>query len=201
MKFINKYSVGGFLVGVGVATGVAILITIDKSRVGPATDAVYLSYRIEGNNLKTLYDADFSQFYLEFEERGSSPSQVGFKLIIFDRGLRRYPSVPTGLIRPTGSETPISGTRILIGDRYKLEHNSRPTRFNQLMKLAGIMRRNPNGYLILHPGPYSDIDPTDTRHIYYKITPHMANGDPITGLDASEQLALDYNPCPPARPH
>lgn len=184
---IKTQTIVGFAVGIVLATSVVLLL--------PPPPTVYNSFTVDGNTLKNLYNGNFSKMNFNFVSSGTN--KIDLQPAIYNSANTQIP-IPAGLVRSLGTGTSITGSRVLDGSLYYLEHNRLPSHLLQLQTLVTIMTNNPGGHLDFVANPYSKIDPSDATHIYYQITPYKSDNSVISvGADVARALQLD--PCPPAR--
>lgn len=174
-----------FAVGAVITIGAVLLFM-------PSKTPFYSAARIDGNTLKSLYNADFSKLVLDFKYNSTTN---GFDLFPSATGASGPVAVGTRLMSVSTSGKSIAGDRTLVP--FILEHN-RISGLLQLQTLVSIVNANPGCYFMLNPDDYVTVDPADRTHVCYKIVAYTSAGR-LIDVSAINRLAFQLNPSPPGR--
>lgn len=184
---LQPQAFAGFAVGAIITIGVAMFFMPSKK------DPFYSAAKIDGNALKELYNAEFSELVLNFRYNISTS---GFDLepaaFNADRGSIE---IRDKLLSVLSSGKNIAGDRTLVP--ISLEHN-RVSELLQLKTLIEIVDANPDCYFILNPDDYDVVEASEHKYIYFKIVAYDKAGKEID-VSRIETRALQLNPSPPGR--
>jgi hypothetical protein len=185
---LSAQTVVGFIVGAFVAAGVVILLL-------PSTPSLtFKSFRINGDPLRSL-DAtpNFARLTFSFSNPTGSAIQIQPQITTTDNS---QILTPRDLIVPLTRGVTLSGSRILDGSLYYIEHNTIHG-YLQLQTLLSLLPRG--GYLELDADDYKNIDPRNTNYIYYKIKLFNSDNSSINiGTRPIRVIQLDPSPPAPA---
>ncbi|MGH2648114.1 MAG: hypothetical protein ACRDE8_11125, partial [Ginsengibacter sp.] len=153
----------------------------------------FKSFRINGDPLRTLdVTPNFARLTFSFSNPTGSAVEASPQ-VTTTNGTQI--TIPRDLITPLTRSVSLSGSRILDGSLYFLEHNN-IHHYLQLQTLLSLLPRG--GYLELDAGDYKDIDPRYTTYIYYRIKIFNSDGSAVS-IGSTPVRVVQLDPSPPAQ--